>query len=241
MKKIMIVSAMAALSSFAAAQVFADFEDGTVDEPYMFRAPGFSGSTAGNLNLADGAPDSAVVVNGTNGTLVNQVDFQFVDGGTWLRLTTFNAPELPNPALDLSQWLLFDVRSSDRLSLGIGIRETGGSGPVGSNAGSGGGIEFVGTSTGVGGFQDTVPADQWVTVAIDIPNAPLTGFAGASADGVLDGDWGSLEHIAIENPGTTDQITIEFDNFRQSPVPEPATMLALGAGLAALAARRRRK
>jgi hypothetical protein len=47
--------------------------------------------------------------------------------------------------------------------------------------------------------------------------------------------------IVFENINSDDNLGLFLDDVKLEVVPEPATMFALGAGLAALAARRRRK
>lgn len=75
------------------------FEGFGVGDEVMFQEPNFSGSTAGNLLLGgtSAVSDSAAF----SGLQSYEFNFQFVDGDPsgWVRLTTFNAPELPNPAV----------------------------------------------------------------------------------------------------------------------------------------------
>jgi hypothetical protein len=70
----------------------------------MFRQPSFSGSTGGFL---DPAPDVADVDNLTahDGTQSYRVEWKWISpaGATqWLRLTTFNVANVPNPAISFA-------------------------------------------------------------------------------------------------------------------------------------------
>ena len=77
---------------------FGDFESFAPGAEVIFQEPRFSGSTTGNLMLL---PNTSVVTNSAafGGVQSDQVDFQFLDGlnTRWVRLTTFNTPNLPNP------------------------------------------------------------------------------------------------------------------------------------------------
>ncbi len=85
--------------------VITDFESFEAGESVFLRPPGFSGSTSGNLRLP--SPNEAVVDDSVSesGTKSLRVRFQFLDGAParWVRLTTFNAPGLPNPQVDLTK------------------------------------------------------------------------------------------------------------------------------------------
>jgi hypothetical protein len=77
---------------------FGDFEGFAVGTEVIFQEPRFSGSTTANLMAL---PNTSVVTDSEafGGVHSNQVDFQFVDAldTRWVRLTTFNTPNLPNP------------------------------------------------------------------------------------------------------------------------------------------------
>jgi hypothetical protein len=94
------------------------------------------------------------------------------------------------------------------LRFSVGIRETNSPGPVGSNGGATGGIEWVGRTGGNGLDQDLVPADNaWHQVTVDLVNDPVGAFAGATADSMLTSTTGFsvLEHLRIAN--TADGVT----------------------------------
>jgi len=86
------------------------------------------------------------------------------------------------------------------LDISIGIRETGGSGPTFSNAGASGGIEFVNQDG-----QSLVADGTWQQFTFTPSVDTLLAFAGATANGVLDTDWVSLEMIRVRN---SDGITL---------------------------------
>jgi hypothetical protein len=115
-----------------ATTVFQDFENsvaGTTD--VGFRAPGFSGTTSGNLL---GAPNAATVSNGAADTGTKSLRVQFQWNGTnsikWLRLTTSG---VGNPQVHLP-----DPISIRFLLLPVGSNPVPPAGPVLSISSSGG-------------------------------------------------------------------------------------------------------
>lgn len=83
---------------------FGDFEGFDVGDEVIFQEPTFSGSTAGHL-LAE--PSIALVTDtmANTGEQSNGVEFEFVDDdpSRWIRLTTFDTPNIPNPWLHLRE------------------------------------------------------------------------------------------------------------------------------------------
>jgi len=93
-------------------------------------------------------------------------------------------------------------------AISIGVRETGTTAPIGGNGGSSGGIEFINLDG------QTLTLDgTWQQFTFDFGSASINPFAGATANGALDGTRGVLEHIRIRNvDGMTDPITVWIDN-----------------------------
>jgi hypothetical protein len=232
----------------SSAQVFNDFEGGTVGGQWGFRQPTFSGSTSPNLQ-PQSTPNTNNIMQVTQGfdinsTRVGEVRFNFLDSSPnrWLRLTTAGATGVPNPQIPLDGIISFDVYSVFPVELALGVRETLGNGPLGANGGTAGTIEWLGAdratasaTTAPGG--KLIPAGSWQTVTFDFTSEPVFAFTG---DGTLIGFWGVLESIAITSQGDTDQ-HLYFDNFQFTPVPEPSSVvLVLVAGVCAFAVLRRR-
>src|SRR5687768_4126903 len=152
-----VAGAAAVLSSPASAAVVTleNFESATAGSAYMFRVPNLSGSTAANVGGATANPNiqraTATFPAGlpSADNLVGETQFQFIDGALtrWLRHTTSASTGRPNPLIDLSQPLNFDIYSTVPVSVSLLVRETGGSGPIGANGGSTGTIEFVGATS----------------------------------------------------------------------------------------------
>jgi hypothetical protein len=85
---------------------FANFESATLGTEVVFQEPRFSGSTSALLQLQ---PNTSLVTNSMahTGTQSNQIDFAFLTDGpapaNWLRLTTSNTPNQPNPLVRLRE------------------------------------------------------------------------------------------------------------------------------------------
>ena len=203
----------------ATSQTLTDFEAFTSGTQVLFLPPYSSGSTAGFLNPTS---NFACVTNafpaGHSSAKVLAACWSFKAGttDTWLRLTTFNAPNLPNPTISTNQVLQFDVYADHDLYAAIGFRETSTTASIGGDGGTAGAIEFIGGTT-----ENTqipvkgryVLAGQWTTLSFVLPYEPVHGFTG---NGVLQTSTGKgvLEHLELvpaAGPGT---YNIYLDNFR---------------------------
>ncbi|MCP4246697.1 MAG: hypothetical protein GY778_06580 [bacterium] len=131
----------------------------------MFRIPEWSSTTA-NYVLANtpGTYDNNAAFRasgfGMEGAASLEVIFRWVDSSdpdSWVRLTTFGGPEIPNPGLDTSGKIRFNILNRSELFQGqvglcVGIRETGEIVPQLSDGGTGGDIEWVGVDPTLNGI-----------------------------------------------------------------------------------------
>jgi hypothetical protein len=248
----LLLGALSAAGTSRAQILLTDFEGATVGTEVLFQEPRFSGSTSGKLELT---PNTSAVTDvfpaglATSGSLVYQVNFSFanVADPLWVRLTTFNTPNLPNPVVSFAQPLRFDIYSDRSLYVALGLRETNSAGAIGSNGGGTGGIEFVGGSTDnsvTPPLGRLIPANTWTSVEFNIPVEPVRAFAGASANGILESTTGNgvLEQLALRGfDGAAGQgaYNVYLDNF--VIVPEPGIAGLVVPGTLALLLRRRRR
>jgi hypothetical protein len=108
------------------------------------------------------------------------------------------------------------------LQVSLGTRETGAGGSqvgfIGDNGGASGSIEWVDLDN-----QVLVLDDTWQQFTFDMDALPLSGFTG---DGILDGDYGTIEHIRFKaTSAAANPITLWIDDLVDrvgGPVP-PAT------------------
>lgn len=82
----------------------AGFEGFAGGAEVVFQEPRFSGSTSGQLALLPNlsSVDTTVALNGTQSY---KVEYEYLDNlpTRWLRLTTFNTPNVPNPMIRIDQ------------------------------------------------------------------------------------------------------------------------------------------
>jgi len=200
---------------------FESYGDGTPTDQIMFRKPGNSGSTSGFL---DGSVTNYDVPTGTfpsgnSSTRALHAYWSFLTGTTnpWLRLSTYNSATNPNPTIDISQSLWFEIYSDKALQVAVNVRETNPTGAIGSNGGSSGTIEFVGVS-GTAGTTPiptrTVSAGAWTTLKFDLAQEPVAGFTG---NGILESTTGKavLEALALVPAGGMGVYNVYLDNFVQ--------------------------
>ena len=109
--------------------------------------------------------------------------------------------------------------ASAQLLISIGVRETGFAGGtdngVGGNGGSTGGIEWINLDG-----QSLTLDGTWQTFTFTMASDPVNAFAGASANGILEGSFGVLEHLRIRNMGGyTAPIRLWIDDIANTFTP----------------------
>ncbi len=104
------------------------------------------------------------------------------------------------------------VADAGVVAISLGIRETGTTEPIGGNGGAAGGIEWIDLDG-----QSLTLDGTWQRFVFNFGSAPVTAFAGATANSVLDGTRGTIEHIRIRNvEGATEPITLWIDDIVNS-------------------------
>ena len=205
-----------------------DFENLNAGSPALFQTPSYSGSTAFFIDVSGGHPNQAAVTTnfpaGPVGLRVLHVAWSFTNDvpNPWLRLTSNVAAELPNPTVRFDEGLCFDAYADRDLFIVLGLRETDASGPVGSNGGVNGTLEWVGgtadnsTAPPVGRH---LPAREWTRICFVTPDEPVRSFTG---DGVLSSltDKGVFEHLALLPGEGSGEYDLYLDNF-QAFDPDP--------------------
>jgi hypothetical protein len=110
------------------------------------------------------------------------------------------------------------------LSISIGVRETaqgGGADPgaIGANGGSSGGIEWVNLDGQTLVLDGTWQQFTFNLGALQGVAGGVTAFAGGTANGTLEGNYGVLEHIRIKSNGAAPPTTLWIDDITDSVDP----------------------
>lgn len=139
-----------------------------------------------------------------------------------MKRITFAAPLL------LGSLMLSTLAEAASFGISIGVRENGTAAPIFGNGGASGSIEWINRDG------QTLTADgTWQLFTFTPSTDTLTGFAGLDANGILEADRGTIEHIRILNSdGTTDPFKIWIDDVTNTvaagPVVENFDSAALG-------------
>ncbi len=220
--------------------VLEDFEsygDGTPTDQIMFRKPGNSGTTGGFLDggVTNYNVPTASFPSGRSSARAMHVSWSFLTGTTdpWLRMVTYNAVTRPNPIVDITRSLWFDLYTDKGLKVGVNVRETNPTGAIGENGGVTGTIEYVGVPSKTTGTPSapipsrSVGAGGWTTLKFNLPQEPAVGLTG---NGILESTTGKavLEGLALVPTGGMGVYHVYLDNFVQ--VQNGALTYALEAG-----------
>lgn len=157
------------------------------------------------------------------------LQFQYIDSdpSRWVRISSENANGKPNPIVDLKKRIKFKILASHSFYLTLGIREISlTTAEVGSNGGTAGSIEWIGTTNILTDENDNpVPvgklieaSDQWQEVEFDLERNSVYPYS-STANGLLEGKYGVLEHFAFTiNPDQDNPIgpiDIYIDKLQQ--------------------------
>jgi hypothetical protein len=98
----------------------------------------------------------------------------------------------------------------------------------GVDGGASGGIEWVNLDGQVMPFDG-----QWHQYSFNMVTDPLTPFAGATANGILQGVYGTLEHLRFNSNGFLHQVTLWIDDIAcqynpNGPLPPPVQNVTFG-------------
>ena len=242
---VLALTALVGMSGAFAQCLITDFEGYTLgaNGVVLFRQPSFSGSTNGFVvgapcDFAGGVYNCSEISNdyAFSGTQSLRVAWQFrtdANGNpfpnAWLRLTTFNTTSVPNPAITFAHRVrvrLYVPSDTPDFYLTLGVRETGTNAACAENGGTSGGIEWIGATSAQG---NNAPVgklvnqkDQWVTVKFDASCDPIRAFAGATANGQLDTERGTLEQLAFTptDPANLGPYIVYIDDV-ETYVPVP--------------------
>jgi hypothetical protein len=111
------------------------------------------------------------------------------------------------------------VTAVAQVQVSIAVRETGFAGgtftAIGANGGSTGGIEWINRDG------QTLTLDgTWQTFSFNLATDPKLAFAGTSANSILEGAFGVLEHVRVLNPtGITAPLAIWIDDVANTITP----------------------
>jgi hypothetical protein len=198
---------------------FETFTNNTPTEQVMFKKPFNSSTTTNYIDTTATNYTTVTTVfpagNTKAGAKVMKVGWSFKTGQVdqWVRLNTLNAALLPNPTINASAHLKFDVYSTKALKMGLGIRETGTTAENGANGGTTGAVEYVGCASKNGSTPiptRTVNSNTWTTLEFDLPNEPVQTLTG---DGILASGQQVLEHLVVYGAGGAGAYTMYVDNF----------------------------
>lgn len=200
---------------------FEGFASGTASGTVLVRAPNFSGSTDEFLEATPNLTSvTGTFPGGNDSARVLRANWSWTNAANlWLRLTTSGTASLPNPVIDLTRRLRFDIYTDKAVGVALGIRETGN--PAGTAIGSNGGtspgiIEFAGVTNVVNGQPQvtrTVSSSNWTTLEFDLPTEPIRSFVGGN--GVLSSatGLGVLEHLAFVPAAGIGPYDVYLDNI----------------------------
>jgi hypothetical protein len=198
-----------------------DFEGYEAGDSVMFRNPSFSGSTTGFIQTGGGIADFTRITStfpaGVNLSRVLHASWTFAADTPhpWLRLTTAGTANIPNPTVDFTGGIRFQIYVDRPVHLALGLRETNSTAPVGEDGGSIGAIEWAGGSTDntvtppKGRF---IPAGVWTTVHFFLPFEAVQGHTG---NGILESTTGKgvLENLTIVPADGTGAFNLYLGNF----------------------------
>ena len=209
------------------ATILTDFEGYAADAgvKVMFRNPRYSGSTSDDLAVSPDVAEVTDDVPAFSGTNCYEAQWQWLDTAPlrWMRLTTSNAANVPNPTVDLRRPIRVRLcLDSGAVRLCIGLRETGTTVAIGADGGTLGTIEWVGAPSQVDGAPQgrliTAQTGIWQDFIFDPKVDPILAFTG---NGILAtaSHRGTLEHLGFAIVDAVGPYHVYLDRVEQLYAP----------------------
>ena len=200
---------------------FEAFASGTSSGTVLFRNPNVSGSTDEFLDVAPNTTSvTGTFPTGNVSARVLQANWSWnAVANPWLRLTTSGTANLPNPVIDVTRKLKFDLYTDRAVGVAIAVRETGNAAgtAIGSNGGTTPGvIEFAGVTNVISGRPQVtrvVGASNWMTLIFDLPSEPIVNFSGGNGILSTATGLGVLEQLAFVPAAGVGAYNVYLDNF----------------------------
>ena len=200
--------------------MLADFETNQPGHAVLF---GFGGTSAEFVDRNN--PSFILVTNkfpsGNSSAKVLAAKWNFIRGESsaspWLRLTTHQAPVLPNPTVDFQQKIGLAVYAERDVYLAVGLRETSSDANCGADGGTNGTIEWVGAATDSKSITGApkgrlIPAGRWCWVEFCIPSEPVRRFTGNNVLESFTGK-GVFEELAVTPADGLGAYALYLDDF----------------------------
>ena len=147
-------------------------------------------------------------------------EFEDNDSTRWVRITSQNTPNTPNPTIRLDKRLRFWAKiSSGSVYMTLGIREISSGSAVGADGGTIGPIEWVGIESleedaeGYFAPQGILLSseDGWTNIDLDLKKQKVLSYD--DGNNQLEGTWGVLEHFAFAVDPSADSPSGPFDIY----------------------------
>ena len=141
-------------------------------------------------------------------------------------MTTSGAANKPNPVINFTKRLRFDIYTDKALKVAVGCREAtipAGT-AIGSDGGSGGGIEWAGVtgkSSSAPICTRTIASGAWTNVTFNFQSEPIVNFSGGNGVLSTTSGLGVLEHFAFVPAAGNGAYNVYIDNLA---VTAPKTM-----------------
>ena len=201
--------------------LFQDFEAYGNGTHVMFCQPGFSGTTGANIDtsqanfsyVTNGIPDG----HGSARVLNSRWTWTNSPTGS-LRLTTASSGGgvaiAGSPIISYTNRLRFDAYCDRDLQVGLGVRDTSPTGPIGStDTTTAGNLEWIGVGSSIP--SRIVSANTWTALDFDPLTDPVQSAYGVG-NGILDSTTGKgqMEHLyLLPADSQPNAYTLYLDNF----------------------------
>lgn len=211
-------AALALAAGTASAQVYpiTNFDSFTAGNEALFKPAVFSGST--NTHIATTPASTTAVsteefVSAPNSLKATWSWNDSNNSAAWVRFTTFNATNVPNPQLNATKILELKVKiTTGAVQLvAINARDSASNtGPVGAAGEVASALETL-TPAGSPIVLDSAVNNNWQTIQLNLATATVTAFTG---NGTLENQWLTWDSIRFQPVAGQTAVVLYIDDVQ---------------------------